>query len=257
VGLREAESRAQGEDHGCCAAGLVEAGVNTSSRSHVYDWLGGLFRMALTSEGRIALLATGAGDSPPREHPRSETSEDQILVAAARRGDRAAFGRLYDLYAGLVHGVLLAKVPLDAVDDLLQDVFVTALRRLSTLREPGSFGAWLAAIARNRANDYHRRTLPEDQLTDEPLDQDIQGASPHADQEGQAAAILAAIQSLSRAYRETLILRLVEGMTGPEIAARTGMTHGSVRVNLHRGMQQLRAKLRSHQDRDSPQEETR
>ena len=41
-----------------------------------------------------------------------------------------------------------------------------------------------------------------------------------------------------------MILRLVEGMTGPEIAARTGLTHGSVRVNLHRGMQQLRAKLR-------------
>jgi len=48
---------------------------------------------------------------------------------------------------------------------------------------------------------------------------------------------------LPETYRETLILRLVEGMTGPEIATRTGLTHGSVRVNLHRGMQQLRAKL--------------
>ena len=49
-----------------------------------------------------------------------------------------------------------------------------------------------------------------------------------------AAAILDAIRALPDAYRETLILRLVEGMTGPEIAARTGLTHGSVRVNLHR-----------------------
>jgi RNA polymerase sigma-70 factor (ECF subfamily) len=45
-----------------------------------------------------------------------------------------------------------------------------------------------------------------------------------------------------------LILRLVEGMTGPEISARTGLTHGSVRVNLHRGMQQLRVKLGSIAD---------
>ena len=52
-----------------------------------------------------------------------------------------------------------------------------------------------------------------------------------------------AIRSLPNTYRETLILRLVEGMTGPEIAARTGLTHGSVRVNLHRGMQQLRQVL--------------
>jgi hypothetical protein len=42
---------------------------------------------------------------------------------------------------------------------------------------------------------------------------------------------------------ETLTLRFVEGMTGPEIAMRTGLTDGSVRVNLHRGMQQLKEQL--------------
>jgi RNA polymerase sigma-70 factor (ECF subfamily) len=56
----------------------------------------------------------------------------------------------------------------------------------------------------------------------------------------EAQTVLNAILSLPEAYREPLILRLVEGMSGPEIAARTGLTHGSVRVNLHRGMQQLR-----------------
>jgi RNA polymerase sigma-70 factor (ECF subfamily) len=51
-----------------------------------------------------------------------------------------------------------------------------------------------------------------------------------------------------------MILRLVEGMTGPEIAARTGLTHGSVRVNLHRGMQQLRARLGPRPNRTAEQE---
>lgn len=59
--------------------------------------------------------------------------------------------------------------------------------------------------------------------------------------DGQTA--LRAIQSLPETYRETLLLRLVEGMSGQEIADRTGLTPGSVRVNLHRGMQLLRAKL--------------
>ena len=212
--------------------------------------------MALTSEGRVE-LATGARDLPVQEHSTSETSGDKMLVNAARRGDRAAFGMLYDRYARLVHGVLLAKVPLNEVDDLVQDVFMTALRRLSTLRETGSFGAWLVAIARNRANDFHRHSPPEDPLTDEASDQDSAGVGARRDQEAQAGAILEAIRGLSETYRETLILRLVEGMTGPEIAARTGMTHGSVRVNLHRGMQQLRAKLRSCQGSDRPQQETR
>src|SRR5438445_8108409 len=175
-----------------------------------------------------------------------------MLVDAAREGDRAAFGRLYERYARVVHGVLLAKVPLGEVDDLVQDVFMMALRRLSTLRETGSFGAWLAAIARNRANDYHRRSLPEDQLADDTADKDIGSGNTSGDPEGQAATILDAVRSLPAAYRETLILRLVEGMTGPEIAARTGMTHVSVRVNLYRGMQQLRAKLGSNPDSDGP-----
>jgi RNA polymerase sigma-70 factor (ECF subfamily) len=55
--------------------------------------------------------------------------------------------------------------------------------------------------------------------------------------------VLSAIRTLPIAYRETLTLRLVEGMTGPEIAARTGLTEGSVRVNLCRGMSLLRARL--------------
>ena len=186
-----------------------------------------------------------------------EDSEDAMLVGAARDGDRAAFGRLYERYARMVHGVLLAKVPLGEVDDLVQDVFMLALRRLSTLRETGSFGAWLAAIARNRANDYHRHTVPEDQLADDSTDTDIGSGNTSEDHDGLAAAILDVVRSLPAAYKETLILRLVEGMTGPEIAGRTGMTPGSVRVNLHRGMQQLRAKLSSSQSSNGPQEEKR
>jgi len=139
----------------------------------------------------------------------------------------------------------------------VQDVFVTALRRLSTLRDDRSFGPWLAAIARNRANDYHRRSTPDSLPPDDASDDGIASAKVRGDHANQAAVILNVIRSLPDAYRETLILRLVEGMSGPEIAARTGMTHGSVRVNLHRGMQQLRAKLNlkptvNNEERETP-----
>ena len=189
------------------------------------------------------LLAAGLGRRPLSEQSTPEFSEDAALVRAAREGDRPAFGRLYERYARMVHGVLLAKVPVDAVDDLVQDVFIRALRHLSRLRKGESFGAWLAAIARNLANDFHRRSAPAKQLVDSATDDDVARESGGASSEGDSAAILDVIRSLPDAYRETLILRLVEGMTGPEIAAHTGLTHGSVRVNLHRGMQQLRAKL--------------
>jgi len=155
----------------------------------------------------------------------------------------------------MVHGVLLSKVPVGDVDDLVQDVFIRALRRLSTLRKNASFGAWLAAIARNVAHDYHRRSVPAEPLPDHTSDQETPSGTFGGDQDYPSAEILDAVLSLSETYRETLILRLVEGMTGPEIAARTGMTHGSVRVNLYRGMEQLRAKLSAGPSRVGPEQE--
>lgn len=171
----------------------------------------------------------------PANHSMGDFSQDAQLVLAARSGDRAAFGELYERFGRMVHGVLLAHVPYAEVDDLVQDVFLIALRRLGTLREPVAFAGWLLAIARNRANDFHRRPRPNEEVQD--------SSTSHDPDEQEARAALAAIQSLPEAYRETLSLRLVEGMTGPEIAARTGLTPASVRVNLHRGMKQLREKL--------------
>jgi RNA polymerase sigma-70 factor, ECF subfamily len=164
-----------------------------------------------------------------------EIPDDTSVVNAARDGNRSAFGRLYEKYGRMVHGILLARVPRPEVDDLVQDVFVLAMRRLPTLREPGAFGGWLAMIARNRATDYHRSAPSVVELQDSTLKQ-----SPP---QPEAMAVLGVIQGLPEAYRETLVLRLVEGMTGQEIAERTGLTPQSVRVNLHRGMKQLREKL--------------
>jgi RNA polymerase sigma-70 factor, ECF subfamily len=168
----------------------------------------------------------------------AETLEDAQLVDAARDGDRAAFGLLYQRYARVVHGILLARVPPGEAEDLTQDVFLAAMRRLPTLRDPAAFPGWLAAIARNRSNDYYRRSPRHEELT-EVVANEARDDRPPAE----AHAALAAIRSLPDAYRETLILRLVEGLTGPEIAERTGLTHGSVRVNLYRGMQMLKSKL--------------
>lgn len=157
------------------------------------------------------------------------------LVLAAQRQDRAAFAELYALYARMVHGVLLARVSRTDVDDLVQDVFLHAMQRLPELRQPEAFGGWLAAIARHRAVDHFRRAMPTVDLPDNLPAAQVDGT--------RAMAVLAAIRSLPEAYRETLTLRLVEGMTGPEIALRTGLTDGSVRVNLHRGMKLLRERL--------------
>jgi RNA polymerase sigma-70 factor (ECF subfamily) len=159
-------------------------------------------------------------------------------VAAARRGDRAAWRRLHQRFARLVHGALLSRVSKQDADDLIQDVFVTALQKLGSLRDDGAFGGWLLQIARARAADLHRRARPASELSD-----GLPGTSASAADRVEALEVLRAIRSLPEAYRETLALRLVEGMSGPEIAEQTGLTPASVRVNLHRGMLLLKEKL--------------
>ena len=194
--------------------------------------------MAIQLESRAPIPGRSTMNAPA-----DSLGADEVLVRAAQQGDRSAFGTLYTRYARMVHGILLCRVPRAAAEDLVQDVFLQVLPRLASLRDVSRFPGWLAAIARNRAMDFHRRSRPHDVFNEESAADDSRprSANRHAALTSvERQTVLNAILSLPEAYREPLILRLVEGMTGPEIAARTGLTHGSVRVNLHRGMQQLR-----------------
>ena len=158
-----------------------------------------------------------------------------VLVKAVLAGQREKFATLYEIYSPMVHGLLLARVPRDEVDDLVQDIFLHALRKLHTLRDAAAFGPWIAMIARNRAMDFYRNSRETVEVTDQ--------MAVEKPPTGSAKEVLGLIRRLPEAYRETLVLRFVEGMTGPEIAAHTGLTPASVRVNLHRGMKLLRQKM--------------
>jgi RNA polymerase sigma-70 factor, ECF subfamily len=171
----------------------------------------------------------------PQGTPSKPQTPEARMVEAVLAGDRDVYGKLYSLYAPLVHGILLARMPRSEVEDLVQDIFLHALKKLHTLRDANAFGPWIAMIARNRAMDFHRQSRETVEVTEEIA---------HCESgETRATEILEVIRSLPEAYSETLVLRLVEGMTGPEIALRTGLTPPSVRVNLHRGMKLLRTKL--------------
>jgi RNA polymerase sigma-70 factor (ECF subfamily) len=178
--------------------------------------------MASPDTGTGARVGTDPGDAVA------------VLVARARDGDEVAFRAIYARFHRAVHAVALARLEPRDAEDLVQDVFVEAWRKLDDLREPAAFPGWLLRLARNRTVDRVRR-----RVVVEPLPEQGAEAPPYAE----ARAALLAIRSLPEAYHETLIMRLVEGMTGPEIAERTGMRPDSVRVNLHRGFALLRQRL--------------
>jgi RNA polymerase sigma-70 factor (ECF subfamily) len=159
------------------------------------------------------------------------------MVAAAQRGDREAFAELYRRFGRFVHAILLARVPADVAPDLAQEVFLQAWTMIGTLRDPAAFGGWIGTLARRRAIDHFRGQPPEETLDDRFANRDA------PDVTLEAAEAIAAVRSLPDAYRETLLLRLIEGCSGNEIAALSGLTPDSVRVNLHRGFKLLRERL--------------
>ena len=160
---------------------------------------------------------------------------EALIVERIRSGEVEAFDELYSVFAPMVHGIVLSRVPWEDADDISQEVFIAAYKNLGSLRDPNAVGPWLAKIARNFSAGMFRGRRQDAELTDEISDRRRPA--------NEANEILAVMQRMPVTYKETLVLRLVEGLTGPEIAEQTGMTPESVRVNLHRGMKMLRKEL--------------
>src|SRR5205809_6665846 len=130
------------------------------------------------------LLMTQPFSAPKIE----EQPVEVMLVKAVLDGERDRFARLYEMYAPLVHGILLARVPRDEVDDLVQDIFLHALKKLHTLRDAAAFGPWIAMIARNRAMDFHRQSRTSVEVTE-----DLRSIEPIAVKAHEILAIIRAL----------------------------------------------------------------
>lgn len=165
----------------------------------------------------------------------ADAKPEVLLLDRIRAGEVEAFDEIYKMFAPMVHGIVLSRVPREDADDVTQEVFIAAYRHLNSLRDSNAIGPWLAKIARNLSAGLYRGRRQDTELTE--------NIRELRDSESQANEVLAVILRMPVAYKETLVLRLVEGMTGPEIAEQTGMTPDSVRVNLHRGMKMLRKEL--------------
>ncbi len=179
------------------------------------------------------------------ELPSGPPSPDALplLLGAARAGRAEAWREIYRRFVRVVHGIALAHVGRDDAEDVAQEVFARAFRALGTVRDPAAFPAWLCTLARNATHDARRRMRRRPRTV--PLDGvEVPAPPPRDDDEELRARVLEKIGTLPDAYRETLFMRLAEGLTGAEIAARTGLTPESVRVNLSRGMALLRPLLR-------------
>lgn len=181
----------------------------------------------------------------------------RALVEAARNGDRAAFGTLYDRFERSLFRLCweLLGDP-DAAADAVQEAFTGAWSRIGKLEHPEAFGAWLRAAAVNACRHHHRRTWWQRTWTEVFGERTEEQPEPgHGPPDRAASAELAgevrrALSGLPPAQREVIVLHHLEGLPLDQIAALLGVAEGTVKSRLGRGRARLAELLRPYVEGD-------
>jgi RNA polymerase sigma-70 factor (ECF subfamily) len=180
------------------------------------------------------------------------TDAEESLVRSARRGDRAAFEELVRRTSRLVFARLYLETgDRHRAEDLLQETLLTAYRSLYQLTEPRGFRTWLLRIAQNVAIDAARRDLRRKRTAPgQKPDGALAFAADKSTEPGQQieqqelrGQVLSILRSLPEEYRLPLTLRYIAGADYDTICLQLGLTNGSLRGLLHRGLKMLRDKL--------------
>jgi RNA polymerase sigma factor (sigma-70 family) len=167
------------------------------------------------------------------------------LVDAARGGDERAFGELYERYGRGIFAYVLGMVrDHSRAEDIVQDVFVSALRRMRSSDQAISFKPWIYEIAKNACIDEFRRVRRSREVPIEHGGEErLLSAAPSPDtcfERGQQLATLhGAFRGLSARQHTVMVLRELEGLTYAEIAARTEMSVSMVESTLLRARRRL------------------
>ena len=196
---------------------------------------------------------SGVAQSEHGSRTWAEPTDDE-LVDRSRRGDRAAFEQLVRRTARLVYArqYLETRDPHRA-EDLVQETFLLAWRSIGQLTDPAGFRAWLLSIARSAAADAYRRDSRKKRSAGGREDfsiaaESVPDGSPPPDEAAQREErrrrVAGALKSLPDEYGLPLTLRYIAGADYETIGRQLGLSNGSLRGLLSRGMAKLREKLK-------------
>ena len=171
-------------------------------------------------------------------------TEDGHIVFECLEGDPAAFGLLVDKYKGSIFALAYTKLGnFHDPEDVTQEVFIKAFKKLKTLRNRDNFLAWLYAITSNLCKDWLRsreKRFDHEVVNEKTIDR-LSMESYHNDKAFEL--IRDALDSLPDAYRQVLVLHYLGGMDGKEIARFLGTSRNAIMLKLSRARSQLREEM--------------
>ena len=193
-------------------------------------------------------MSTSKVTAHPSAPAPAARNAEMALVERCRRGELGAFEELYRAHAGKLFSLVMRMVgsPTDA-EDLLQDIFLAAHRKLEGFRGESALGTWLYRLAMNQCLDHLRsRSAKTGQLTDA---LDDEAPMPDAGSRGIAAQAVAkldlerALAQLPEGCRAAFLLYDVEGLDHREVADALGIAEGTSKSQVHKARLRLRALL--------------
>jgi RNA polymerase sigma-70 factor, ECF subfamily len=174
---------------------------------------------------------------------RSEAQADDV-VARCQAGDVDAFAELYRLHAPRVFALACRMSgSTESGEDLLQEIFLQAHRKIRGFKGDSSVGTWLYRMAINHCLDFVRsRQVRMDKATDS-LDDDMTPPSARRDTPVERIDLERAIQQLPAGCREAFVLHDVEGYEHREIARMLGIAEGTSKSQVFKARMKLRLVL--------------
>jgi RNA polymerase sigma-70 factor (ECF subfamily) len=165
---------------------------------------------------------------------RIEDDPDELLVAAAARGDRAAFADLLERHYDRVHALAwqLTGARTDA-DDIAQDVCCLLVEKIGSFRGEAKFSTWLCGIVYNCCRDHHRRRRSFGRFAEKLTVLAGLAKAPDGRDLHDQLWIKSAIAGLKPAYRETVVLVASQQLTHAEAAEILGVAEATVSWRMH------------------------
>ena len=175
-------------------------------------------------------------------------AEELALVERCRKGDLAAFETIYRTHSGRLYSVACRMLgnPADA-EDMLQEIFLAAHRKLDSFRGESALGTWLFRLATNLCLDHLRSRAARtaqvtDALDDEPSLADS-GSRKLAERTVAKMDLERAMARLPEGCRTAFVLHDVEGLEHREVAEMLGIAEGTSKSQVHKARLRLRAML--------------